>query len=415
MRIITVTNCGLRCVVICMSEESSDAGCEDSDLLKTFLQFRETEDKDFDKEDLDLSRRGQNFTISSNSILEGKTSDLPLTVDLNEPEKNPNLLEMEEKSVESKSSQDQKGLRSKLKQLRKRSKSLLQRIFKKFRKDEIITRENLEKEEFDFEKHFSKLAKLEEKKQAIAEKIKNFSTKRLKTFQEQVEERKALERLKKRSRPVRKPSKNRIIRFSITVFERTTGVVKKTVKFLYTKVHIFVYLSPSVFFFGRAIKRNHLRWFEYAKHKIEFASEWVAIEDVILDEYVFSHHIFIKGPVRLFIAPFALFKYLLWDSRIFEEEYSSYLKAEVTIGVRPLQVIIYLIIIIYLNWKWNYFGEWEYAMAEDKLYGHKRRTPFHPEFGLQNRGVGVGFLGERPSWSHLRSLKDFIRFIRSWW
>ena len=75
--------------------------------------------------------------------------------------------------------------------------------------------------------------------------------------------------------------------------------------------------------------------------------------------------------------------------------------------------------VIYFNWKWNYFREYDRALAEDRIFMESanimdaRRTQHNAQFGVQHRGVDVGFLGERPSWKHLRNLKSFIQFIRS--
>ena len=82
------------------------------------------------------------------------------------------------------------------------------------------------------------------KLEKVKVKLKTFV--RLKTFQEQVDERKKLEKLKKRTQNTHdsKPSRNLIIGFSIRAIKFVGGHVKATGGFLYTKVHLRFFITP---------------------------------------------------------------------------------------------------------------------------------------------------------------------------
>ena len=94
------------------------------------------------------------------------------------------------------------------------------------------------------------------------------------------------------------------------IIKKVSGPVKRAGKFFYTKIHILVYLSPTVFFLVRVIKHNRLRWFAYAVGKVEFASEWLTTEGIILDDFIFGHYVFMTARLRFFISPFVLAKYI---------------------------------------------------------------------------------------------------------
>ena len=156
--------------------------------------------------------------------------------------------------------------------------------------------------------------------------------------------------------------------------------------------------------------------------KMSAASSWFHKPRVQVDllDLVFldgcDNSLYVPIP-RFCTAPFVLTKNLLWDTRILAHEWKTYGGVEVTIGVRLIHVIGFCILFIYYNWRWNYFGEWDEFQENDYATRHLRggSTHFDKEFGIQHRGVGVGFPGERLRWEHFKSLKDFVGSIRTWW
>ena len=194
------------------------------------------------------------------------------------------------------------------------------------------------------------------------EKVKDLEPKdfnvRLKTFQEQCDERKKddaerkkLESLKKRTQNTNdsKSGRNLIIGFSIRAIKFVGGRVKATGEFLYTKVHLGFFITPISLWI---VKQNNSKWRILMRGKISAASFWFHKPRVQVDllDLVFldgcDKSLYVPIP-RVCTAPFVLTKNLLWDTRILAREWKTYGQAESAIGVRPLHVIGFCTLFIY--------------------------------------------------------------------
>ena len=183
---------------------------------------------------------------------------------------------------------------------------------------------------------------------------------------------------------------------------------------------------PFIFFKSRQLlirvlygtKTKVFSWFFLTKSGCLAALSYIKLP-ITLGPY----NLIVVNPIKVGKGSFLVTKYLLWDHRILKGLIVYLTGMPFTIGFRPVHVLAYMTMFVYLNWYWNAFGEIERGFARGNMPDHvyyarfrkKRiRQPGQKKDRILDKWV-PGSLGTPFKWEYLKDIRLFIWFIGTWW